>query len=236
MQLPENIIIDFDSTIIKLEALDELANLSLQNNPDKEKILEEVKHITDLGMKGEITFDESLSKRLKLFSTNKTCINNLIPILQENITESFRSNKKFLRKNKDRIYIVSGGFRDLIIPVIKNLELKEENTFANDFVFEGENVIGVNKNNYLAQDQGKVKLVRSLNLKGLTIIIGDGMTDYQIKENGYADEFYAFVEIKYREEVVKIADKKLANLDEFINVFKPSRSKLEVFKLWKFRI
>ena len=41
-------IIDFDSTFTKVEALDELGAISLQNNPNLANILLEIKDITDL--------------------------------------------------------------------------------------------------------------------------------------------------------------------------------------------
>ena len=48
-----NIIIDYDSTFIKLESLDELSKLSKNNNIKVEnKIIE----ITNLGMEGKISF------------------------------------------------------------------------------------------------------------------------------------------------------------------------------------
>ena len=56
-----NLIIDFDSTIIKTEGLEELASISLQNKTNKEEIIQKIEKITNLGMEGSIGFTESLS-------------------------------------------------------------------------------------------------------------------------------------------------------------------------------
>ena len=56
-----NLIIDFDSTFIKLETLDALAEISLQNNSNKKSIIEDITSITKSAMNGEINFDIALS-------------------------------------------------------------------------------------------------------------------------------------------------------------------------------
>ncbi|MFZ1460539.1 MAG: hypothetical protein WAU38_07035, partial [Ignavibacteria bacterium] len=65
-------IIDFDSTFIRLEALDELCLISLKKNPDRKKILKEFRQLTNLGMQGKLSFGESLKARIKLLNASKT--------------------------------------------------------------------------------------------------------------------------------------------------------------------
>lgn len=71
---PIYFIFDFDSTIIKLESLDELARISLKANPQKADLLQKIEQTTRLGMEGKLTFPESLAKRLELFHTNRKLI------------------------------------------------------------------------------------------------------------------------------------------------------------------
>jgi len=56
------IIIDFDSTFVKIETLDKLAEIALNKNPQKRKILDKIKKITTEGMNGKIPFSVSLQK------------------------------------------------------------------------------------------------------------------------------------------------------------------------------
>jgi D-3-phosphoglycerate dehydrogenase len=47
-------------------------------------------------------------------------------------------------------------------------------------------------------------------------MIGDGYTDYEVKEAGKANKFYAFVENVRREKIVKKADKVVESFDEIL--------------------
>jgi len=59
-------IIDFDSTFVKKEGLEVLAEVALEGNPKKMPILAQIKKITAAGMEGRLSFKESLSRRLRL--------------------------------------------------------------------------------------------------------------------------------------------------------------------------
>ena len=203
-----NIVIDFDSTLVKVEALEELANIALNKDREKLQKMKIIGDITNQGMNGMLSFDKSLQKRLDLFKANRNMIEKLTNLLFKSISESINANREFLRQNRENIYIVSGGFREYIIPIILGLGLKEENVLANSFIFnQNGDVVGVNKNLALAHENGKVKAVSELGLKGRTIVVGDGMTDYQIKQFGYADMFICYCENVEREKVAKFADR-----------------------------
>lgn len=210
-----NLVIDFDSTFVKLEALDELAKIALANDPQKREKEEEIQRITNRGMVGEIAFPESLKSRLKLFSIKKEHIEKITKQLRQNVSESFLRNRKFILENKENIYIISGGFLDYILPVAKEFGISKDHILANEFVFEGENVIGINEANFLAQDKGKVKAVKNLGIENVTVV-GDGWTDYEIKLAGSAEKFIAYLENVRREKVVNVADLECMNLEEVI--------------------
>ena len=78
-------VIDFDSTFIKKEALEELAEIVLKNNPEKNTILAKIKKITKEGMEGKIGFFEELSKRLNLLTINRRHISLWIKRLKREI-------------------------------------------------------------------------------------------------------------------------------------------------------
>ena len=66
-----NYIFDFDSTLTRVEALDVLAEITLKNNPKKDAIIQEIIDITNLGIDGEISFTESLERRIKLLEADE---------------------------------------------------------------------------------------------------------------------------------------------------------------------
>jgi D-3-phosphoglycerate dehydrogenase len=210
-------IIDFDSTFVTVEALDELANIALKHNPDKEKITEKIRTLTSLGMEGKLSFPESLAQRLKLFSATKEDIRKLVSFLKKNITPSVTQNSIFFTSFPEHIYIISGGFKEYIIPVVKKFGIREDHVLANTFIFDKtDSITGFNKNNLLAQEEGKVKQIISLGLQGKVYVIGDGITDYQIREKNQAEKFFAYTGNVKRDTVVKKADYHVQNFDELL--------------------
>ena len=223
--IPKYFIIDFDSTFIKHEGLEELASISLKKDPQRTKLLKQITNLTNRAMCGEMSFDESLSERLKLLKTNKAYIKETAEKLKKDISHSIARNKTFFQNNHKNIYIISGGFRDLIVPVVASFGIPESHVFANTFIFDkNDNVVGIDKNNFLSQNNGKAKQVEALGLKGDIYAIGDGHTDYQLKKVGIAKEFIAFTENIEREEVMKKADTIAPSFDEFLMTNKLQRT------------
>ena len=210
-------IIDYDSTFIKVESLDELSKIS---NGDDETINNKISEITNLGMEGKISFSDSLRKRIELIECNKEDIVKTVEILEKKVSDSFKNNVSFLKNNAENILIVSSGFHELIEPIVIQYGIKKENIFANKFLYDNNKVIGYDKKNPLSKSQGKVNILKELKLKGEVHVIGDGYTDYEIKKEGLANYFYLFIENIKGESVVKSADYLLKSLDQFIKIIK----------------
>lgn len=216
---PVNFVIDFDSTFTKVEGLDELAAIALAGNKDKDKIVGEIKSITDKGMLGEIGFADSLKARVALLPANRSHVDELIEFLMGQISPSFARNKEFISQNAAHIYIVSSGFKDFIVPVAVSMGIKAENVYANSFVYDAEgNITGFDDTCALSKDKGKVILLNELNLQGEIYAIGDGYTDYEMREAGLASKFFAFTENVERQKVVEKADEVVASFDEFLYI------------------
>ena len=211
------ILIDFDSTFVKVESLDVLGAISLEGQSDKASRLQKIAETTNLGMNGEISFAESLATRLSLLNANKSHLEALVSKLKGQISASFERNKSFISNNSSSIYIVSSGFKEFIDPVVAEYGISASQVYANTFTYDTEgNINGCDLNNPLAQDKGKVKLVKSLNLGSNVLVIGDGYTDYEIKEAGLATKFYAFTENVSRDKVLAVADHITPSFDEFL--------------------
>lgn len=210
-------VIDFDSTFTKVEAFDVLADISLNGHPDKEEIKKKIVDITNQGMEGKLSLRESIQKRLDLLSPEKRHIHALTSHLKGLVSESFKRNKDFFANHSDSIYIISNGFKEFIEPVVTEFGIKKENVLANEFVTdENGKITGFDKNNPLSANNGKVEQLKRLNLPGDVYVIGDGYTDYEIKNSGLANKFYAFTENVERESVLSKADHVTPSLDEFL--------------------
>ncbi|TDS13927.1 HAD-IB family phosphatase [Sphingobacterium paludis] len=212
-------IIDFDSTFTQVEALDELARISLKNHPDREAIYQKIEDYTNLAMEGKISFRESLTGRVQLLNANRSHLNKLVSHLKRKVSLSFGRNKEFFKKNEDTAWIVSGGFKEFITPVVTPYHIKKENIYANTFLFDADdNIIGYDESNPLSDEGGKVKLLRELRIDGRIFGIGDGYSDFQLKESGLIEKFFAFTENISRQSVTEKADHITPSFDEFLYV------------------
>lgn len=212
-------IIDFDSTFTQVEALDELAKISLADHPNRDAIYHEIERFTNLAMEGKLSFREALAGRVKLLQANRDHLAKLVSHLKKKVSTSFNRNREFFRKNSDTAWIVSGGFKEFITPVVTPYHIKTENIYANTFKFdEAGNIIGYDENNPLSDEGGKVKLLKQLNIQGRIFGIGDGYSDYQLKESGLIEKFFAFTENISRLSVTEKADFITPSFDEFLYV------------------
>jgi D-3-phosphoglycerate dehydrogenase len=208
-------IFDFDSTLVSVESLDELARLSLHDQPDKETKLAQLHALTNKGMSGGLPFDESLRRRLELFSANRGHVKQVVELLKDAITDSALELEDWFDENADNIYIVSGGFADYIVPVAEELGILPSHVYANKFIYdEAGNITGFDESLALSRPGGKAEQVAQLELAGPIIMIGDGMTDYEVRARGVADEFWAFTQHASRPAVVERADRVLESFEE----------------------
>ncbi len=215
MQEVTYFIIDFDSTFTKVEALDELCDIVFGSSADE--VRSQVQQITHRAMEGQITFREALEQRLALLPLHRSHIAALVERLKTKISDSIIRNRSFFLQNQGLVYIISNGFREFIEPVVADFGVKAEHVFANSFLFDEQGyVIGFDDKNPLSRAMGKVEIIKNLNLKGKTLVIGDGYTDYEIKAAGLAGKFYAFTENISRAAVVEMADHIAPNFDEVL--------------------
>ncbi|HKK77400.1 MAG TPA: phosphoglycerate dehydrogenase [Saprospiraceae bacterium] len=218
-------IIDFDSTFTKIEALDLLCEIVLEDDPRKEEVFFEIQEITNQGMDGSLDFRTSLSQRMALLQPHRSHIEALAEALKDQISESFKRNADFIVSHREQVYVVSNGFKDFIIPVVTHYGLLADQVYANEFTYdEAGNVVGFNEAIPLSRSGGKPIVIRDLNLAGEVLVIGDGYNDFEIREQGYASKFYLFTENVRRAKVLEIADHIAPSVDEILYELKMSRA------------
>jgi len=214
-----HLILDFDSTFVTVESLDLLAERALRSAADRFAIGRQVQDITRLGMEGKIPFSESLSRRLRLFRAHRTDVDAVAQELSGKISPSVEREADWIRTNADRIHIVSGGFQEMIRPVVEPFGI--QHVHANRFVYDDAGfVIGADETTPFAHDHGKATALRALDLPGIVCVIGDGYTDYEMKSLGGAHHFLAFTENVSRDSVIALADRVISDFAETRNFTK----------------
>ncbi len=179
---------DFDGTIVGPETMPYLASIVLDGNPDRELIVAEIERITQMGMNNEIPFEESLARRLHLMRPHKDHIARVTDELRREVSPSLMRQQEMIRSHQDMFYVVSGGFDEIIIPIVEEIGFRPDHVFANTFVFDDEGfVTGCDTENPLSRSGGKVELINSLGLEGQKVMVGDGYSDYEVYLRGAAD-------------------------------------------------
>lgn len=182
---------DMDSTLIKTEVIDELA--------DRAGVGEEVRRITESAMRGEIDFKESFAQRVRLL---KGLDVSVMKEIAENlpITEGVERLMEVLKRSGYKTAILSGGFTYF------GNYLKQR--FGFDYVYANELEIGDDgrlTGNYvgdIVDGQRKRELLRLLaqveNINiAQTIAVGDGANDLpMLSEAGLGIAFHAKPKVK----------------------------------------
>jgi D-3-phosphoglycerate dehydrogenase len=196
------IFFDFDSTFIQTETLDQLAFL---------QGVTAVEEITHQAMEGKLNFHEALVKRLSLLTINAHECSRLIAHLP--VSVSIQRHSGWFIQNNQNIYIISGGFKEIIVPIVAPYGISADQVFANNFI-DGK----LNMNNPLAYADGKTSVIASLTHidQEFSVMVGDGYTDLQVKRDGAVTRFYAYVENVYRDAIVAEADRTIHSIEDLL--------------------
>ena len=182
--------LDVDSTLIAQEVIELLAA--------KAGASEEVKRITDAAMRGELDFAESLRARTALL---RGLPESVISEVQKEIslTPGARNLVATLNKLGHSVSVVSGGFIDVIEPLLKDLEIKHYK--ANKLKIEDGLLTGEIEGEIIDRAAKATALRDFANELGInmshTIAIGDGANDLDmIAAAGFGIAFNAKPAVK----------------------------------------
>ena len=102
-------VFDFDSTLVRVETLEALADLAREGPPDAANVRAEIARLTDQAMAGELPFGEALRRRLALLPLTRAHVQALADRILDEGTPSVRKNLAFFRGAAEHIIILSGG-------------------------------------------------------------------------------------------------------------------------------
>ncbi|ROT68058.1 phosphoserine phosphatase isoform X1 [Penaeus vannamei] len=190
---------DVDSTVITDEGLDQLAAFCGKG--------EEIKKMTLQAMQGRMEFRDALRMRLNILRPNLETVQRFVRTHPPKLTKDVGRLVSALHARDVDVYLVSGGFRSLIAPVAKMLNIPLENIFANrlKFFYDGE-YGGFDEAQLTSRSGGKAEVISYLKKKegySRIVMIGDGATDMEACPP--ADGFIGFGGNVVRESVRNIA-------------------------------
>ena len=172
----EIVCFDCDSTLSKIEGIDELAR--------RVGLGEELAKLTDAAMNGDVALEEIYGKRLELIKPNRAAIDWVADFYIAELVEGVADVFAELQKQNKTVHIISGGLLPAILPLAKLLNVPTENVHAVDMYFtENGDYLGYEINSPLAKNGGKAAIIKSLQSTSL-VMIGDGKTDLEAQQAG----------------------------------------------------
>lgn len=164
------VLMDVDSTLISQEVIELLGA--------KAGVVEQVKGITDRAMSGEIDFEESLRERVALLKGLPASV--LEEVRAEiSLTPGAKTLVSTLQKLGHTVAVVSGGFIDVIEPLLKSLDISHyrANTLEiQEGVLTGELVGPIVDRAAKAQALRDFAAIEKVEIEQ-TVAIGDGAND-----------------------------------------------------------
>ena len=214
-----SIVIDFDSTICAVESMDILFEEIISGLDNSERVIREIKEITNLGMSGKMPFNESLKKRVDLIPSKLIPIERIVSRLKERLSPSFE--KFIFRVDIACINVVSSGFRQLIEPCLTPFGIPKQRIHCNQLILDSAGVFqGVDFDHPLARSDGKERVMAKLGLEREIVMIGDGSTDARVAQSGVVNYFFGYAEFVRHENVLSQADETLTSfydLDDLLD-------------------
>jgi len=189
------LILDFDSTLVPVESLEVILAHSIGVDDPRMTELEE---LTRRGMEGELSFAESITARLALAAPTLDAVRSVGEELSGGLTHGAAELIAWAHERGVVVRIVSGGFRDAILPSARRTGISDERVHAVRLRWDdGGAFLGLVEDGF---EDSKVEGVRRF-AKGSTapwdapvIAVGDGATDHALATSGLADRFIAYTE------------------------------------------
>ncbi|KAI3454821.1 hypothetical protein Pfo_011484 [Paulownia fortunei] len=204
---------DVDSTVCLDEGIDELAEFCGAGKAVAEWTARE--------MSGSVPFEQALAARLSIFNLSLSQVQNFLEKRAPRISPGIDALVRKLKDKNTNVYLISGGFRQMINPVASILGIPLKNIFANQLLFGSSGEFsGFDTNEPTSRSGGKATAVQQLRKahghKSL-VMIGDGATDLEARKPGGADLFICYGGVQLREAVAAKADWLVFNFEDLIN-------------------
>lgn len=190
---------DVDSTVCTEEGIDVLAAFC--------GVGDEVANLTKNAMEGNMSYRDSLAARLNLMKPSKSLLDKCIKDHPGELSPGMLALVQILHNKGKKVFLVSGGFKQLILPTAEKLNIPADNVYANVLQFNGDDYSGFDEAQPTSQTGGKAVVVKSLIEKlgfETVVMVGDGATDMEARPPAAA--FIGYGGVVTRQSVKEGAD------------------------------
>lgn len=183
------VVFDFDSTLAPCESLE----VALARAPGVDAAaLRRIETITRRGMEGALPFADSLAQRLAIARPTRQGLESLGEELARDLTAGAHGVVAWLTTAGHGVWIVSGGFREALLPSARALGIPHERVCGVRARWDAAGrFAGLVEDGF---HTSKVAGVRALGAAWPrpAVGVGDGATDLALREAGLVDVFVAY--------------------------------------------
>jgi phosphoserine phosphatase len=195
-----SVVFDCDSTLVRIEGIDELAG------PRRD----EVRALTDRAMAGDVPLEEVYGRRLALIRPTRAQVEALGRAYVEALVPDARETVAALLELGRTVRIVSGGLLPPVAHLAAALGLSAADVAAVGIEFAADGgYAGFRADSPLARSGGKAEAILAWQLPRPSLLVGDGATDLEARPA--VDAFCAYMGIAHRPAVAAGADRVIAS-------------------------
>lgn len=190
-----SIVFDCDSTLSRMEGIDELAG----------EHADEIRALTDAAMEGEIPLEEVYGRRLDIIRPTRQRLEEIGRMYIDRAVDDAHETVAALRWLGKDVRVISGGLQPPVEALASSLGLSTDAVSAVGIQFaEDGSYAGFEADSPLARNGGKPEVVRAWGLSRDIMMVGDGATDLEAAPE--VDLFVAFMGVAFRDRVAEAAD------------------------------
>lgn len=201
------VILDVDSTLSRIEGIEWLARL---RGPE---VFARINEVTERAMRGELEFDGVYAARLDAVRPTREEVVALGDAYVQNIARGAEEVIARLRSGGVRLLIVSGGMLEPVLHLAAHVGIASADVHAVPVFFDANgDYTGYDQEHPCTRQFGKRTVISALELEPPILLIGDGMTDAEVKP--VVDAFAAFTGTVRREKILSFADFEMTSFPE----------------------
>lgn len=209
------VIFDCDSTLTRIEGVDELARMQGRES--------EIAQLTTAAMEGRMALENVYARRLERLRPDRAAVDRLGRRYVEEIVTGARETITALRGRGLEVHIVSGGFLPAVLTLAREFDLEpgQVHAVALQFASDGR-YLGFDHGSPLTRAGGKRTVCAELMQRfGRCAAVGDGVTDLEMQEAGA--DFIGFGGVAVRARVREQAARYVTaqNLDAVLPLLLP---------------
>ncbi|KAF5828643.1 HAD-like domain-containing protein [Dunaliella salina] len=220
--------LDVDCTVTQGDGLDLLA-MSMG-------CYDKISGLSDQAQDGSMNLSHTLEERLRIINCTPDDLRRFVETHppESRMTKGIVNLIKVLQKRGVAVYLISGSFRELILPLAKYLGVPKENVYANRMAWQWDDdtgqptrLMGFDPSQPTSSNGGKIRAISKIredNPYNTVVLIGDGITDLEaVRSSEGADLFIGYGGVVERSTVAEAAEWFVYDHDDLTRALKQSR-------------